>query len=115
MGQMATAISRLEAQNSGKLPSQTVIYPRKNVSAITLKSGKELKEPEKKQNKGNEDNIEDNNKEEENVFDDNGTLKRKFPPLFEYKSVPSFPLALTKKKENMKENLIYMKRFDIAR
>ena len=28
IGQMATAISRLEAQSSGKLPSQTVVNPR---------------------------------------------------------------------------------------
>ena len=27
-GQMATAISRLEAQSSGKLPSQTVVNPK---------------------------------------------------------------------------------------
>ena len=33
MGQMATAISRLEAQSSGKLPSQTIVNPRENASA----------------------------------------------------------------------------------
>ena len=32
MGQMATTISRLEAQSSGKLPSQTVVNPRENAS-----------------------------------------------------------------------------------
>ncbi|KAL3510463.1 hypothetical protein ACH5RR_029864 [Cinchona calisaya] len=42
MGQMATSISRLEAQSSGKLPSQTIINPKENVSAITLRSGKEV-------------------------------------------------------------------------
>ncbi|XP_052177517.1 uncharacterized protein LOC127791575 [Diospyros lotus] len=35
-------MSRLEAQGSGKLPSQTIINPRENVSAITLRSGKEI-------------------------------------------------------------------------
>ena len=39
MDQMATTISRLEAQSSGKLPSQTVVNPRENASAIVLRSG----------------------------------------------------------------------------
>ena len=42
MGQMATAISRLEVLSSGKLPSQTVLNPRENASAIILRSGKEV-------------------------------------------------------------------------
>nr|XP_023897733.1 uncharacterized protein LOC112009631 [Quercus suber] len=47
MGQMATAISRLEAQSSGKLPSQMVVNPRENASAIILRSGKEVEIPVK--------------------------------------------------------------------
>ncbi|XP_073158933.1 uncharacterized protein [Henckelia pumila] len=43
VGQLATAISRLEAQHSNALPSLTVVNPRENVSAITLRSGRELK------------------------------------------------------------------------
>ncbi|KAF1868087.1 hypothetical protein Lal_00034029 [Lupinus albus] len=39
MGQMATSLNTLQSQNSDKLPSQIVINP-KNVSAITLRSGK---------------------------------------------------------------------------
>ena len=42
MGQMATAISRLEAQSLRKLPSQTVVNPRENASAIVLRNGKEI-------------------------------------------------------------------------
>ena len=42
MGEMTTAISQLEAQNSGKLPSQTIVNPRENASAIVLRSGKEV-------------------------------------------------------------------------
>ncbi|XP_073120967.1 uncharacterized protein [Henckelia pumila] len=42
MGQLAAAISKLEAQNSSRLPSQTVVNLKENVSAITLRSGKEL-------------------------------------------------------------------------
>ncbi|XP_073147582.1 uncharacterized protein [Henckelia pumila] len=42
MGQLAAAISKLEAQNFSRLPSQTVVNPKENVSAITFRSGKEL-------------------------------------------------------------------------
>ncbi|XP_068667720.1 uncharacterized protein [Aristolochia californica] len=42
MGQMATVISRLEVQSSGKLPSQMVVNPSENASAIILRSGKEV-------------------------------------------------------------------------
>ncbi|XP_057249955.1 uncharacterized protein LOC130591069 [Beta vulgaris subsp. vulgaris] len=42
VGQMSSVMNRLEAQNSGKLPSQTEVNPKKNVSAVTLRSGKEL-------------------------------------------------------------------------
>ncbi|KAL0320090.1 UNVERIFIED_CONTAM: hypothetical protein Sradi_5270500 [Sesamum radiatum] len=41
MSQLASSVSRLESQ--GKLPSQTVINPKQNASAIVLRSGKELK------------------------------------------------------------------------
>ena len=42
MGQMVIAISQLEAQSSRKLPSQMVVNPRENASAIILRSGKEV-------------------------------------------------------------------------
>ena len=42
MGQMATAISWLEAHSSGKLPSQMIVNPREKASAIILRSGKEV-------------------------------------------------------------------------
>ncbi|KAF1888473.1 hypothetical protein Lal_00011246 [Lupinus albus] len=44
MGQMATSLNTLQSQNSDKLPSQTVLKPR-NVSAITLRSGKPTEVP----------------------------------------------------------------------
>ncbi|KAF1855468.1 hypothetical protein Lal_00043366 [Lupinus albus] len=44
MGQMATSLNTLQSQNSDKLPSQTVLNPR-NVSAITLRSGKQTEVP----------------------------------------------------------------------
>ncbi|KAL0394796.1 UNVERIFIED_CONTAM: hypothetical protein Slati_4445800 [Sesamum latifolium] len=40
ISQLASSVSRLESQ--GKLPSQTIINPKQNVSAITLCSEKEL-------------------------------------------------------------------------
>ncbi|XP_073120705.1 uncharacterized protein [Henckelia pumila] len=43
VGQLETAVNRLEAQNASSLPSQIVVNPKENVSAITLRSGKELK------------------------------------------------------------------------
>lgn len=46
MSQMATAINRLEAQVGGKLPSQPEANP-KNVSAMMLRSGKEVETPKK--------------------------------------------------------------------
>ncbi|KAK4383928.1 hypothetical protein Sango_3107300 [Sesamum angolense] len=42
LSQLASSVSKLESQ--GKLPSQTVINPKQNASAIVLRSGKELQE-----------------------------------------------------------------------
>eukprot|EP00257_Ricinus_communis_P014931 XP_015572729.1 uncharacterized protein LOC107260982 [Ricinus communis] len=42
VGQLASSVSKLESQ--GKFPSQTIVNPRHNASAITLRSKKELKE-----------------------------------------------------------------------
>ncbi|KAK4395905.1 hypothetical protein Sango_1744800 [Sesamum angolense] len=42
ISQLASSVSKLESQ--GKLPSQTVINPKQNTSAIVLRSGKELQE-----------------------------------------------------------------------
>ena len=50
MGQLATSVSKLESQ--GKLPFQTIVNPRQNVSAVSLRSGKELlKNPQSKKNR----------------------------------------------------------------
>ena len=42
MGQLATFVSKLESQ--GRLPSQIVVNLKQNVSAISLRNGKELQE-----------------------------------------------------------------------
>ena len=47
MGQMALTISQLQSRDSGKLPFQTIMNPRENANAITLKSEKQLEKPQK--------------------------------------------------------------------
>ena len=42
--QLEKTIGRLEVQGLGKLPSQTMINPKENVSAITLRGKKQLDE-----------------------------------------------------------------------
>ncbi|XP_024045236.1 uncharacterized protein LOC112100326 [Citrus clementina] len=45
MSQLATTVSRLESQVLGRLPSQSEVNPKQNVSAVILRSEKELQEP----------------------------------------------------------------------
>ena len=49
MGQMAATLSQIQARDSGKLLSQTIVNPRENVNAMTLRSGKQLETPQKRQ------------------------------------------------------------------
>ena len=42
-------MGRLEVQGSSKLPSQIVINPKENVSAISLRSGRQLDERARKE------------------------------------------------------------------
>ncbi|XP_073137545.1 uncharacterized protein [Henckelia pumila] len=95
VGQLATTINRLEAQNSNSLPSQTMLNPKKNGSAITLRSGRELKVHEEvmQEQVQNEDVKE--SKVEENELNHEDT-----PRGSEYKPVAPFPLAL---KESRKD------------
>ena len=51
VSQLATAVGKLEAQSSGKLPSQPIINPRENASSISLRSGKEVESPIQKPSK----------------------------------------------------------------
>ncbi len=45
VSQMVTVVRRLEAYNFGNLPSETIVNPRENASAITLRSGEEVMMP----------------------------------------------------------------------
>ncbi|KAH9726990.1 hypothetical protein KPL70_008483 [Citrus sinensis] len=60
VSQLATTMSRLESQVSGKLPSQSEVNPKQNASAVILRSGKELQEPSKKVTEHVEDELEKN-------------------------------------------------------
>ncbi|XP_010247909.1 PREDICTED: uncharacterized protein LOC104590853 [Nelumbo nucifera] len=100
MGQMATAISRLKAQSLGKLPSQMVVNPKENVSAIFLRSGKEVETPAKAAPASSKQE-----KEKDIIPNDDEIPKCKFPPLSDYKLVPPFPHALagSRKDEQFKD------------
>ena len=45
IGQLATSLSKVNSQGFSQLPSQIVNNLRGNVSAITLRSGKEVQAP----------------------------------------------------------------------
>ncbi|XP_062151973.1 uncharacterized protein LOC133860367 [Alnus glutinosa] len=115
MGQMATTISQLEVQSSGKLPSQTVVNPRENESAIVLRSGKKFEIPVKAAPASSKQEKEKNVVADRNVPTDNDVSKRKFPPLSDYKLVPPFPQALaeSRKYEQNKDLYETFRRYEV--
>lgn len=48
VSQLASIVTRIEAQAFGKFPSQTVINPRENASAVTLRSVKQLEKAQQR-------------------------------------------------------------------
>ena len=42
IGQLATIVNQLQHQGSGNIPAQPIINPKGKVSAITLRSNREL-------------------------------------------------------------------------
>ncbi|XP_071902589.1 uncharacterized protein [Coffea arabica] len=101
MNQMAITINRLESQVQGKLSSQPEVNP-KNVSAMTLRSGKEVQGPEPVIPKDNdEERIE---KELEEEGRDNKNAKVPSNPIPTVKTnPPPFPRRLEKSKKQDKE------------
>ncbi|XP_048228283.1 uncharacterized protein LOC112534948 [Ricinus communis] len=101
--QLATSVSKLEAQNSGKLPLQPEINPKENVSAISLRSGKEFPSgliPLK----GSE-----LSKENEEEVSSKASHRVKFDPpvsLSSHTPLPPFPSRLAKPKEDEQEKEI---------
>ncbi|XP_027086672.1 uncharacterized protein [Coffea arabica] len=105
MSQMATAINRLESHVYGKLPSQPEANPR-NVSAMTLRSGKEVDGPKVVNSKSkSEEEIEKEIEEEGRI--------REEPKVTSIPSIPiksniapfSCRLEKTKRAEKEKEIL----------
>ena len=107
MGQMAIAISRLEAQSSRKLPSQTIVNPRENANAIVLRSGKEVEIPVKATLASLKQEKEQNVVTDKNVPNDDEVSKRKFQPLSDYKPIPPFPQALAESRKGEKIKDLY--------
>ncbi|KAL5560045.1 hypothetical protein UlMin_036256 [Ulmus minor] len=105
--QLVTMVGRLEAQGSGKLPSQTVINPKENASVVSLRSGEQLDEAHKKSIKASK--AKDLSLEN----DDATTQKEENPPrkVSPHSSIPinvsslPFPsrISTTKKEEHEKE------------
>ena len=122
MGQVASSVGKLEAQMNGKLPSQAW-NPIENVSAIMLRSGKELEEKRLKQ-------IE--MEEEEEIETELSTKTEHHPPPqaetttntpkvaphsmnFSFKTIQPFPVSSSrlKKEEKEKEILQVFKKVEL--
>lgn len=52
ISQLATSLSQIKSQ--GKLPSQTVVNPKQNVSAITLRNERELQDAPRPTRRGHD-------------------------------------------------------------
>ncbi|XP_027108763.2 uncharacterized protein [Coffea arabica] len=101
MNQMAITINRLESQVQGKLPSQPEANP-KNVSAMTLRSGKEFQGPEPVIPKDKDEERIEKELEEEGT--DNKNAKVPSNPIPTTKTnPPPFPSRLEKPKKQDKE------------
>jgi len=107
MGQMATPISQLEAQSSGKLPSQMVVNPRENASAIVLRSDKKVEIPVKAVPASLKQEKEKNIIADRNVPNEDDVPKHKFLPLSGYKPVPPFPQALAESRKDGQNKDLY--------
>ncbi|XP_075499105.1 uncharacterized protein LOC142537478 [Primulina tabacum] len=96
--QIATSVSKLKAQNSGKLPSQTVVNPKENASAMVLRSGKEIDQknasPTKNtEEKGTTEEIEGESEKQQKVN------SKSFSSTISNAVVPPFPSRLEKSKK----------------
>ena len=110
MGQVASSVGKLEAQMNGKLPSQA-LNPKENVSAIMLRSWKELGE-----NKSKQVEME----EEEEIETKLSSKKKPTPPSqnetttttpkvtphsmnSNFKTIPPFPVSSSRSKKKTKK------------
>ncbi|XP_027185081.1 uncharacterized protein LOC113783207 [Coffea eugenioides] len=104
ISQIATTINRLDSQNQGKLPSQPELNP-KNVSAMILRSWKEIQGHEPVIPKDKDEEKIENELERE---DSNGADPKVLPdPVITVKTnTPPFPSRLEKSKKQDKEKEI---------
>ncbi|KAL0440660.1 UNVERIFIED_CONTAM: hypothetical protein Sradi_0004900 [Sesamum radiatum] len=126
VSQLASSVSRLESQ--GKLPSQTIINPKQNVSAITMCSEKELQfenstRREQAQQGKIEDSIERGHVEQGKTGEELKILPKQaeksnltheeHPKVFVPK--PPFPerFAKSKKKEEEREILETLRKVEV--
>ena len=100
IGPMVTTISQLEVQSSEELPSQTMLNLIENVSAIILRSGKEVEIPVKVTPTSSKQENQEDKVACTDFPNDNKVPNHKFPPFSSYKPVPPFPQAL---KGNIKD------------
>ncbi|XP_021767721.1 uncharacterized protein LOC110732111 [Chenopodium quinoa] len=100
VSQISSAVSRLEAKDSGKIPSQSELNPKQQVNAITLRSGKKLQETVVAPKKAKDlIGVEDEEVEQETKAN---------PPTFtSYEPVPPFPEALQDTRRYEKDKDIY--------
>ncbi|KAL5554345.1 hypothetical protein UlMin_041746 [Ulmus minor] len=107
--QLATMVGKLEAQGSGKLPSQTVINSKENASVISLRSGKTLDEAHKEP-------VQNGKEKDLSVEKDDATTSKEDTSPRKVMSNSSIPInvsslpfpsrfATTKKEEHEKEIL----------
>ncbi|XP_027083579.1 uncharacterized protein [Coffea arabica] len=101
---MAVAINRLESQVYEKLPSQPELN-LKNVSTMTLRSGKEIQEPDLMIPKDKDEKKIENELEKENTSTKNQVVLP--DPIIDVKTnLPPFPSRLEKLKKQNKKNEI---------
>ncbi|KAL0334114.1 UNVERIFIED_CONTAM: hypothetical protein Sangu_1567600 [Sesamum angustifolium] len=103
ISQLATSVSKLEAQASRKPPSQTKTNPKDNVSAITLRRGKELQPTGSTPKKA---------RIEKNTLDETDALHNKVdsnlvPPPPSNTCALSFAYRMPKSKEEKHEREIF--------
>ncbi|XP_073063995.1 uncharacterized protein [Primulina eburnea] len=96
--QIATSVSKLEAQNSGKLPSQTVVNPKENASIMVLRSGKEIDQKNTSPTRDTEEKS--TNEEIEGESEKQPKVNsNSFSSTISNAVVPSFPSRLEKSKK----------------
>ncbi|XP_011098876.1 uncharacterized protein LOC105177421 [Sesamum indicum] len=100
MSQLASSVSRLESQ--GKFPSQTIINPKQNVSAITLCSEKELQlENSTRRGHAQQGKTEDVLEIPPKEIEKSNQVSEESPKVFIPK--PPFPERFAKSKEEEEE------------